>query len=400
MEMAVPELNGIVAIAEAAKSTKGSLDAGTRIRALRAAQSLVEALSPPLETAVHDISVHLAVPLALRMGVQLGVFTAVRDHKSEGITTQEIAEKARASSLVVDQVLKVLVATGYVLETGVQLYKPSELTVVMADPVMEAATRATFDIGHPCVTYAPEYFRRNGNQFPASITDTPFQLAKNTSLSYFDWLHENPSLSQDFQLFMTIRQQKASNWVDWFDVKNTILDGFEQAKNGGVLLVDVGGGEGHYIHAFNRKFPPADVRGCRVLQDLPHVVSNITNPPESTELMAQDLFQPQPVKGARVYYLHWILHDWADEEARKILEIIVDAMEPGYSRLVINDNIVTDQGCEYAVACLNLLMTVQVGSRERTESQWRELLGSVGLTEMSFHQPPADGEGIIVAVKS
>ncbi|KAL4964832.1 sterigmatocystin 8-O-methyltransferase precursor [Aspergillus stella-maris] len=347
--------DAIAAITKAAGSTTGSMDEGTQIRALRAAQSLVKALSSPLEIVVNDIS-HLSVPVALRMGVKLGVFTAVRDHKEDGITTLDIAHRASASPLVVDSVLKVLVTTGYVLENGVQLYKPSELTVVMADPVMEAATRATFDIGHLCVTYAEEYFRRNGNQFPTSITDTPFQLSKNTTISYFDWLRENPSLSQDFQLFMTIRQQKASNWVDWFYIESTILNGFGEAKDGVVLFVGIAGGEGHYIHAFNRKFPPAQTPGRRILQDLPHVISAISNPPESTDLIPQDLFKPQPVKGAR-------------------------------SRLVINDNIVPDQGCDYAVAYLNLLMTVQ-------------LLGSVGLKEMSFHQPPADGEGTIVAAKS
>lgn len=39
--------------------------------------------------------------------------------------------------------MKVLSATSYVLEVGVQLYKPSPLTTIMADPVMEATTRAT-----------------------------------------------------------------------------------------------------------------------------------------------------------------------------------------------------------------------------------------------------------------
>jgi hypothetical protein len=39
--------------------------------------------------------------MALRMGVQLGVFTSTNDHKAEGITTKEIAEKAGASPIVV-----------------------------------------------------------------------------------------------------------------------------------------------------------------------------------------------------------------------------------------------------------------------------------------------------------
>jgi hypothetical protein len=58
--------------------------------------------------------------------------------------------------------------------------------------------------------------------------------------------------------------------------------------------VDVGGGEGRYLHEFKEKFPTAP--GQLVLQDLPNVVSAIANPPD-VELMAHDFFTPQPVKG-------------------------------------------------------------------------------------------------------
>lgn len=43
----------------------------------------------------------LVLPMALRMGVQLGVFTTINGHEVEGTTTQEIAEKAGASPIVV-----------------------------------------------------------------------------------------------------------------------------------------------------------------------------------------------------------------------------------------------------------------------------------------------------------
>ncbi|GAB1217535.1 hypothetical protein ATERTT37_006774 [Aspergillus terreus] len=342
----------IVSIVKTARLTRESLDENSRVQALSAARELVQTLSSPAETAIQDVSM----------------------------------------------VLKVLVATGYVLEAGVQLYTPSALTMVMADPVMEAATRAAFDIGHACVTYSPEFFRRNNNQAPTSIEDTPFQLSKNTKLGYFSWLSENPSLAKDFQQFMSIKQQKTPSWVDWFDIDRVLLAGLNTTEET-VLFVDVGGGEGLYTQAFNSKCPPSRTPGRRILQDLPHVFSNLANTPEATELMAHDFFTPQPIKGARVYYLHWVLHDWADERARDILRHIVEAMEPGYSRLVINENIIPNQGCDYTSACLSLLMMVQVGALERTELQWRELLNSVGLTDLAFYQPPGEGEGVIVATK-
>jgi hypothetical protein len=105
---------------------------------------------------------------------------------------------------------------------------------------------------------------------------------------------------------MTVKQQAAPNWVDWFDVEGVILNGFRESHNNtrrseakaeaeAVLIVDIGGGEGHYLHVFNRRFP--DAPGRRILQDLPHVIDTIADVPDKTELMAYDFFTAQPVQG-------------------------------------------------------------------------------------------------------
>ncbi|KAE8367887.1 O-methyltransferase-domain-containing protein [Aspergillus caelatus] len=388
----------IVSLTQAVQSNRESLDDATRFRTLKAARGLLDALGSPPETVMQDVVLNPVLLMALRMGVQLGVFQIIRDHQGEGATTEQIAHQSGASIIVVAcPILKLLAAAGYVSEVGVQAYKPSPLTMVMSDGTLEATTRACFDIGNYCTTYAPEYFRRNNNQFPTSAEDTPFQLAKSTPLSYFAWLGENPSLAKDFQQWMTLKQQAAPNWVDWFDIQGNLLGGFRNQPDD-VLLVDVGGGEGHYLHAFNDKFP--DAPGRRILQDLPQVISTINNTPKGTELMAHDFFTVQPVKGARAYYMHWILHDWRDEQAQNILSHIVDAMEPGYSKLIINDQVIPDRDCDFATACISIMMMLQVGAFERTEKQWRALLTSVGLKDVSFYQPPGNGEGIIVATKA
>ena len=106
-------------------------------------------------------------------------------------------------------------------------------------------------------------------------------------------------------------------------------------------------------------------------------------------------------KGARTYYLHWILHDWSDSQACQILSNIAAAMEPGYSVLIINETIIPDEGCDSLAAAISAMMMLQVGAAERTERQWRELLATVGLTDVRCYQSPAGGagEGIIVVRK-
>ncbi|KAL4998612.1 S-adenosyl-L-methionine-dependent methyltransferase [Aspergillus recurvatus] len=401
--------NEIAALTQKVQSDPESISAESRTKAVKAARELLHALTPPPETIIQDVVLHPVRLMALRIGVDLGVFQAICEGQGEGVTTRSIAEKSGASFIVVDQILRVLASTGYILEAGVQTYKPSQLTMAMAASPFTAMTRACFDIGNYCTTYAPEYFRQNKHAFPPSTTDTPFQLAMNTSLDYFAWLAENPALATDFQAWMAVKQQASPNWVDWFDVEGVILDGFrahslgsgdgEGYANGEILIVDIGGGEGQYLHAFNHKFP--DAPGRRVLQDLPHVLDTVTDVPGKTELMAYDFFTAQPVKGARTYYLHWILHDWSDSEARKILSNIAAAMEPGYSTLIINETIIPDKDCDFSAACISVMMMLQVGARERTEGQWRELLATVGLTDVRCYQSPAGGagEGVIVVRK-
>ncbi|KAL4927968.1 sterigmatocystin 8-O-methyltransferase precursor [Aspergillus undulatus] len=401
----MPLADDITALATAIQFSKDPLDDATRTQALKAARDLVQALEHPAEIVTQKVAFDMALIMALRMGIQLGAFQTICNHKDEGVRVHDIAEKSGASPTVVGQILRLLASKGYIVEADVQTYKPSALTHIMADPAIEAGTRSCFDLSMRCSVYASEYFHQNGNQFPPSVRDTPFQLSRGTQLSFFEWLGENPSRAKDFQQGMTASQQKArQNWVDWFDVEGVILNGFRKSQpdaGNEILFVDVGGGQGQYLHAFNRRFP--DVMGRRILQDLPHVISSVPTTPNmgepAIEVMAHDVFKPQPVKGARVYYMHWILHDWADEQARDILANIAAAMEPGYSRLIINEHIIPDRGCSYEAACLSVMMMIQVGGLERTEQQWRELLNSVGLTDLSFHQPQGSGEGIIVSTK-
>ncbi|KAL4902752.1 hypothetical protein BDW74DRAFT_157507 [Aspergillus multicolor] len=392
----------ITALTHKVHSDPASLTNEAREKALSAARDLLHALTPPPETAIQDVVFNPVLLMALRMGVELGVFEAIcnAQDKDEGVPSQSIAEESGASPVVLDQILRVLASKEYILEAGVQSYNPSPLTRTMAATPFRAMTRACFDIGNYTTTYAPEYFRANKHAFPSSITDTPFQLAKNTSLDYFAWLAESPALATDFQAWMVVKSQASPNWVNWFDVRGVVLDGFRTSGEDEVLIVDVGGGQGHYLHAFNKRFPVESTPGRRVLQDLPHVLDAVTDVPDGTKLMAHDFFTEQPVKGARTYYLHWILHDWSDEQALQILTHIAAAMEPGYSTLIINETIIPDQGCDFPTASMSVLMMVQVGARERTEAQWKELLGAVGLTDVSCHQSPAGGgEGIIVVKK-
>ncbi|KAJ5085976.1 hypothetical protein N7532_010747 [Penicillium argentinense] len=368
-----------------------------RLEALKAARKLLAKLEPPMERMAHDVLLWYPHFMALRMGVQLEIFSQISKCSDTGIHLNTIAEKTQASPILVGQILRLLAATGYVDQHDVENFKPTALTMIMVDPVIEASTRASFDLGLSSTMKAPEFFRKNNNQFPGSISNTPLQLALDTKLTIFEWLGQNPESAKDFQQMMKLRQQVTSNWVEWFDIQRHIIDGSEPRSPENVLLVDIGGGEGHYLRQFSEKFPRAP--GRLILQELPDVIRGIQSPPEDVELMPHDFFTPQTIKGARAYFMHWILHDWSDENCHTILAHIADAMKPGYSRLIIHEQILPDMNCDAEAAGMSIIMMVQMGALERTETQWRALLESVGLHTIQFNRAPVSGEGIIEAIK-
>ena len=55
-------------------------------------------------------------------------------------------------------------------------------------------------------------------------------------------------------------------------------------------------------------------------------------------------------------------------------------MQPGYSKLLINENVVPDIGAAWSITSMDWLMMALGAVRERTETQWRGLLGQAGLT--------------------
>ena len=101
--------------------------------------------------------------------------------------------------------------------------------------------------------------------------------------------------------------------------------------------------------------------------------------------------------GARAYYLKYVLHDWPDDRCKEILQHLVTAMEPGYSRLLINEAVIPDVGASWAHTSLDLFMMALASATERTETQWRDLLESAGLKITGIWSKGAGTDSLIEA---
>ena len=111
----------------------------------------------------------------------------------------------------------------------------------------------------------------------------------------------------------------------------------------GVLnFVDVGGAHGSVSVEVVRRVPQVK---C-VVQDIPPVIASAKAPPDISgrlEFMPHDFFKPQPVKGADIYYLRWIIHNWSDKYAIRILQSLIPALKQG-ARVIANENLLPEPG--------------------------------------------------------
>lgn len=95
--------------------------------------------------------------------------------------------------------------------------------------------------------------------------------------------------------------------------------------------------------------------------------------------MPGDFFNAVPA-GADTYVLKLVLHDWDDARAARILRNVRDVIIPE-GRLIIIEAVIPP-GDEYHHAKfldMNMLVLTE-GGRERTEEEYRMLLGEAGFT--------------------
>jgi len=104
--------------------------------------------------------------------------------------------------------------------------------------------------------------------------------------------------------------------------------------------------------------------------------------------------------GARVYLMHHIIHDWPESQALEILKRVYDAMEPGYSKLFIHDLILPDSQPTAMQCMYDMTMLTFNGGKERSRSQWKDLLSKAGFTEIHIWIDDENADGLVEAVRT
>ncbi|EFQ28172.1 uncharacterized protein GLRG_03316, partial [Colletotrichum graminicola M1.001] len=246
-------------------------------------------------------------------------------------------------------------------------------------------------ISHHAFDLLPAYLAKRGHQNPIDPNDTPVkELTGHESM--WSYLKENPKAGEIFNTLMKFSTMKEPAWMEIYPHKNLV----DESDHNCPLLVDIGGGIGQDILRFYTAYP--EVASRIYLEDLPEVIADANEKaiiPNAVNKLEYSFFTPQPIKSARAYYMHHIIHDWPDASARKILEMQKGAMKPGYSRLLIHDNVLDDEKCLLGPTSLDITMMVCLAGQERTEKQWLALFDSVGLKVIKFWKNPPNTSSVI-----
>lgn len=185
--------------------------------------------------------------------------------------------------------------------------------------------------------------------------------------SRFDYLREHQDEARIFDSFMAHYPN---------DRLRAFAAAYDFSRAG--LIVDVGGGNGEVLRVILTLHP--EPRG--LVFDVAHVIAAIPLAMRlggRIDIEAGSFFERVP-EGGDLYLLNWILHDWSDEDCRRILSTCRKAMGPD-ARLLIGEWLLepdpaNGQPTEYL---LDIQMMASFGeARERTESEFRDLLAASG----------------------
>jgi hypothetical protein len=144
-------------------------------------------------------------------------------------------------------------------------------------------------------------------------------------------------------------------------------------------VIDIGGGHGGLITSILNQ--NSEAKG--VLFDAPQVIEGAPPKLEAAgvanrcEAVAGDFFKAVPA-GGDAYVMKWIIHDWEDEKAITILKNCRKHMQPN-GRLIIVDCVVPENDEPDFSKTFDLNMLVMTGGKERTATEFEQLLAAAGL---------------------
>ncbi|KAB2571908.1 O-methyltransferase hmp5 [Lasiodiplodia theobromae] len=358
------------------------------------AKGIIDDVQGPLEKPF-DYCVSMAEMGALRV---LMDWRALEHIPQDGsISYADLAAKVDAEEPLLRRFASMLVSTGVLRQIGEDRVAHTKLSPIYANNVPQGMFfQIMFDEGLVPYCKFPEYFRAYGRKEPLEPTHSPHGFGwgvpeKNFWDACTDQRIEAVNISmQTLDQVLPVIGIYPFRWV---------MENADKVAPDAPLIVDVGGGKGQVLAQIRDSLPELPSERL-VLQDrditIKHAEESRPQQLEGAKFMVHDFFKPQPVKGALVYFLRRVMHDWSDKYNAQILGHCRDAMTP-HSRILIMDQVMpnppTAQPCQVDICMMNL------GAKERTIKDWHTLVDLAGLDLVKIWQIPSSEVSVIECKK-
>lgn len=316
------------------------------------------------------------VSQAVYVAAKLGIADLLVDGP---VACDDLATATRTHAPSLQRTLRALAGVGVFSEVAPGRFALTPLAALLRSSTPDSMRALA-------IMYGEEQYRAWGDFLHSVRTGQP-AFEHQFGMGVFEYYTKNPEASAVFNEAMT-------GWTG--RLASAVADAYDFSPFG--TVVDVGGNQGTLLMAILRRHP--STRG--ILFDLPHVVAAaepvLAKAGVSDRCARQggDFFETVPT-GGDAYILASVLHDWDDSRCTAILARCRSVM-PAHGKLLIVELVLPEGRDEpFFGNWVDLHMLVMASGRERTASEYRQLLRAGGF-EFSRVVPTPAGSSIVEAV--
>ncbi len=301
-------------------------------------------------------------------------------------TLADLEGEVSADPLALRRIVRALIVYGVLEEDAEGRLSPTQAGAFLASDHPRSLREYALFVGE-------QHYPAWGEiAYSAQTGKTGFEAA--FGQPFFTYLAQHPEAEARFQRLMRGgMRREAEALVSAYDFSDS------------QVVVDVGGGDGTLLDVLLRRYPHLQgilferaelVADARAALSAAGVGSRV-------EVVGGDFFEQVPA-GGDVYVLSWILHDWDDAAATKILRTCREAMSTT-GKLLIFELVAPERmeanaapaSLSERVTRLDLSMLVLMGGRERTASEFRQLLAASGFALRNVLETPSPRSLLVAA---
>jgi hypothetical protein len=294
---------------------------------------------------------------AITVAAQLGIADALANGP---LPIDELAVRVGADADALRRLLRALIGRGVFRQRRDGRYELNSLSgTLRSDARVSMTSAARF--------YGSQEQRERWTLLADSVRTGKSIVPALRGKSSFDYFADEPELAELFN-------QTMASVSELTDV--TVVAGYDFSVY--PTIVDVGGGHGTLLAAILASATAS--RG--ILYDLPAVVANAPSllrkqeVAERVQIDEGSFFDSVP-GGGDAYVLKNIIHDWPDDRALQILRSVRAAAGPRSTVLLI-EFVIPEHDRDFPGKWVDLEMLLNLGARERTADDYRDLLAQAG----------------------